>query len=40
MVDGMVNKGMVTPAIVDVLERNRFLLPDRIPNRNADGVAV
>lgn len=40
MVDGMISKGMVTPALTDVLERNRFLLPLHIPVTNADGVAV
>lgn len=40
MVDGMVTRGMVSPAIVDVLQRNRFLLPGPLPSLNADGVAV
>lgn len=40
MVDGMVNKGMVTPAIIDVLQNNRFLLPNPLQRLNADGVAV
>ena len=40
MVDRMVTKGMLTPAIVDVLQRNRFLLPGPLPSVNADGVAV
>jgi len=40
MVDGMIGKGMVTPAIIDVLTNHRFLLPDRLPTLNADGVAV
>ena len=40
MVDGMVSKGMVTPAIVDVLQNHRFLLPDPLKNVNDDGVAV
>ncbi len=40
MVDGMISKRMVTPAIVDVLERNRFLLPNPIQPANADGVLI
>lgn len=38
MVDNMVAKGMLTPAITDVLERSRFLLPGHVPALNADGV--
>lgn len=38
MVEAMVVKEMVSPAIVNVLVRNRFMLPGPIPNFNADGV--
>lgn len=38
MVEAMIIKGMVSPAIVNTLIKNRFMLPGPIPNYNADGV--
>jgi len=38
MVEGMVEKGLVSPAIVNVLIKNRFMLPGPIPDYNSDGV--
>ena len=38
LVEQMIKRELVSPAIIDVLVRNRFLLPGPIPNYNQDGV--
>ena len=38
MVEGMIQRHLVSPAIANTLVKNRFMLPGPIPNYNADGV--
>jgi len=40
MVHGMIDRRKLSPAVIDVLQRNQFLLPPPIPSTNLDGVSV
>jgi hypothetical protein len=40
MVEGLITRGLLAPSVIDLLTRNRFLLPGPLPNLNQDGVAV
>jgi hypothetical protein len=40
MVEGMIYRELLSPSVVDLLTRNRFLVPGPIPNTNTDGVLV
>lgn len=40
MVEGLISKGLLSPSVIDLLTRNRFLLPGPLPNVNSDGVTV
>ncbi len=40
MVEGLIGKGFLAPTVIDLLTRNRFLLPGPLPNINNDGVTV
>lgn len=40
MVNGMVSQGLVSPLIIEVLERNNFLQPRELVAVNEDGVSL